>query len=297
MLAALGKTAARALTQRWRSGKAATLITPGPELKRTFAPPSSALIDAYVQHIGGEPRAYRDSIPPHLFSHWALPVASETLRGVPYPLLRVINGGCRMEVRASLPRNEPLQVRGCLAHVDDDGKRALLTTRVITGTASNPDALISEIHAYVPLGNGNGNGNGKGKGRAGADAKKEKPRVPGGAREIAFMQLDHSAGLSFAKLTGDFNPIHWLPPYAKASGFRDVILHGFGTFARCCEGLNRGLFGGDVRKLKSIEVRFTRPLVLPHEAFVFVRDREVYVGDAIEGPAYLSGRFETGDDR
>jgi hypothetical protein len=69
------------------------------------------------------------------------------------------------------------------------------------------------------------------------------------------------------------------------------------------------LFGGDVRKLSVLDVKFTRPLVLPHKAFVFVtdasrrsaaapeRNREVYVGDAIEGPAYLSGRFETGDDR
>lgn len=317
MLATLGKTAARALGQRLRSGKGSTLITPGPEIARTFAPISSALIDEYVAHVGGDPRAYRGVVPPHLFSHWVLPVAAETLRDVNYPLLRVLNAGCRMQVNGPLPREEPLLVRGYLANVDDDGKRALLTERVITSTPSSPDALITDVYAFVPLarersGNGKGSSDPVRERGDGPAPKREKPRVPNGVREIAFMQLPADAGLSFAKLTGDFNPVHWLPAYAKASGFPNVILHGFGTFARCCEGLNRGLFGGDVRKLRVLDVKFTRPLVLPHETFVFVidsrrrsaaalemdsRGREVYVGDAVEGPAYLSGTFETGDDR
>jgi acyl dehydratase len=120
--------------------------------------------------------------------------------------------------------------------------------------------------------------------------------VPEGSHEIAFSKLRSDAGLSFAKLTGDFNPIHWVPAYARASGFRNVILHGFGTFARACEGLNRGLLGGDVRKLKLLEAKFTRPLVLPHAVGVYVRQREVYVGDGIQGPAYMTGYFETGDN-
>ena len=64
----------------------------------------------------------------------------------------------------------------------------------------------------------------------GKAAKKREPsRVPGDARELSFWNLSASAGLEFAKLTGDFNPIHWVPAYARASGFRNVILHGFAT--------------------------------------------------------------------
>jgi hypothetical protein len=29
---------------------------------------------------------------------------------------------------------------------------------------------------------------------------------------------------------------------------------------------------------------------------VYVRQREVYVGDGIQGPAYMTGHFETGDN-
>jgi hypothetical protein len=290
MLATLGRTAARALGQRMRSGKSTTLITPSAEVTRTFAALSSDLLDEYVKHVGGDPRAYRGFIPPHFFPHWALPVAAETLRGVPYPILRVLNAGCRMQVRALMKRDEALHVRAYLANVEDDGKRAILTQRVVTGTKSTPDALITDLYAFVPLATH------REPSSNGVD-KREKPRVPMGAHEISSFHLPEDAGLSFAKLTGDFNPIHWLPAYAKAAGFPNVILHGFGTLARCHEALNRGLFAGDVRKLKLLDVKFTRPLVLPHDVGVYVRNRDVFVGDGIQGPAYLSGRFETGDDR
>jgi hypothetical protein len=288
MLATLGKTAVRALAQRVRpSNGPVRFVTPGPEIRRTVAPLPASLLDEYVAHVGGDVRAYRGIVPPHFFPHWALPLAAEALRPLPYPIMRVVNAGCRMQINATLPRDEPLQVRAQLAHVDDDGQRALITERIITGTASVPDALHVEIYAFVPLRSQPRDGS--------AHEKREKPRVPQGAREIAFEALPSDAGLSFAKLTGDFNPIHWVPAYAKAAGFRDVILHGFGTFARSYEGLVRGLLGGDVRKLTQLDAKFTRPLVLPHSVGVYVRQHEVYVGDGIEGPAYMTGQFEAGE--
>lgn len=288
MLATLGKTAAWAVAQRFAPRRHPTPpSTPSAEIKRSCTAPPGELLDAFVRHLGGEPRAYRDVVPPHFFPHWVLPVVAETMAGVPYPLLRVINAGCRMSIQAPLPRGERLEVRAQLVKVDDDGRRALLTQRVITGTASQPDALVTEIHAHVPLAK---------EPREGGAPRKEKPRVPPGVREIGFVHLDADAGLSFAKLTGDFNPIHWIRPYAKAAGFRSVILHGFGTFARTVEVLNRGLFGGDVHKLRMLEAKFTRPLVLPHDVGFYVNEREVYVGDAALGPAYLVGQFDTAGD-
>lgn len=296
MLAMLGKTAARALTQSLRKGAngKSSVVTPGPEFRRTFAPLPSDLLDQYVSHVGGDARAYKGIVPAHFFPQWSMPVAADALAALPYPILRVLNAGCRMRVHKQLPRGEALHVRAQLAAIDDDGRRALITTRVITGTDSTPDALETEIYAFVPLGKSNGASKDKGNGKP-AKAVADKPRVPEGSHEIAFTKLRADAGLSFAKLTGDFNPIHWVPAYARASGFRNVILHGFGTFARACEGLNRGLLGGDVRRLSLLEAKFTRPLVLPHSVGVYVRQREVYVGDGIQGPAYMTGHFETGE--
>ena len=115
--------------------------------------------------------------------------------------------------------------------------------------------------------------------------------VPKDAQRIAIWQLPVNAGLEFAMLTGDFNPVHWVRPYARAMGFRNRILHGFSTLARTIESLNKELFKGDVSGLQSIDVRFTRPLVLPAAVAVFVKDHHVYVGDAVGSPSYLEGTF------
>jgi hypothetical protein len=317
VLSALGRTALQALRQRVVSDRPGTTPTlPGPEIHRTRAPLPRKLIDDYVAHVGGDPRAYRGEVPPHLFPQWSMPALARTLDGLPYPLLRVVNGGCRVRVQGRLKDDERLQVRARLQDIDDDGRRAVLHQRVTTGTISVPEALVIDFYAIVPLGNGKENGKGKSDGASdgkgdgasvAADggvatavpaprAKKERPRVPEEAREIARMRLGRDAGLGFAKLTGDFNPIHWLAPYARASGFPNVILHGFGSLALAWEALNRNLFGGDVHALTSFDVKLARPLVLPHEVGVYVHGGEVFVGDAEGGPAYLTGFFNARGD-
>ncbi len=298
MLAALGKTAARAISQQLEKqlGRPAAnpASVPSALITRTLHAPSPELLDAYIAHVGGDPRAYKGTVPPHFFPHWVMPVAADTLSHVPYPITRVLNGGCRMQINRPIPRGEALEVSAQLTSIDDDGRRAVLTQHVVTSTASAPEALVVDIYAIVPL-SGHIPAKQPAALRSGDTARKpaEKARVPLDAKEIGFTRLRHDAGLSFAKLTGDFNPIHWLTAAAKAAGFRNVILHGFGTLARGAEALNRGVFGGDAQQLTTLDVKFTRPLVLPHEVGYFVRGNEVFVGDALGGPAYMTGRFDT----
>jgi acyl dehydratase len=287
VLAALGRTALFAIKQQRAPQATSSFVVPGPEITLVRPPLPRDLIDDYVRHLGSDPKSYRGIVPPHLFPQWCMPALARTLEGIPYPILRVVNGGCHVHVLAPIPDNEAIKVRAQLAAIEDDGSRAVLRQTVITGTASVPEALRIEFTAVVPLGNSAE--------KKSDGAKKEKARVPQLAHEVTRELLSADAGLSFAKLTGDFNPIHWLPPYAKASGFRNVILHGFGTFARAWEGLTRGVLGGDVRALSSFEARLTRPLVLPHEIGLYTVGHEVYVGDAPGGPAYLTGRYTAGN--
>jgi acyl dehydratase len=83
--------------------------------------------------------------------------------------------------------------------------------------------------------------------------------------------------------------VHWLSPYARALGFRGTILHGFATMARAMEGLNRALFAGAVDRIRSFDVRLTRPLVLPARVGLYLDGQNVHVGDAPGGPEYLRG--------
>jgi acyl dehydratase len=236
--------------------------------------------------VGGDPSSYKKSVPGHLFPQWGFPLTGKLVDGLKYPMLAAMNGGCKLTLNAPLPPGEPLEVTGQLVNVDDDGRRAILDQVITTGTRRNPDAVVAHLYVFIPLGD-----------KAAKDPKpkgkpeKEKARVAVDARELAYWKLGADAGLDFAKLTGDFNPVHWVPAWARAFGFKSTILHGFGTLARAIEGLNRARFAGDVNALEEIDVRFTRPLLLPAKVGLYTKDDKVWVGDAPGGPAYLEGTF------
>ena len=293
VIASLAHTAAMALRQRMGSMPTEAPSTPTPAIEATIKPRPRELVRDYVRHVGGDPGAYKRVVPAHLFPQWGFPLAARSLENLPYPLVKVLNGGCRLQIDEQLPQGEPLQVRAWLEGIDDDGRRAVLHQRVVTGTAASPEAVTADLYAIVPLGRPKDDGPTNGVRPSNGAAKKDKPRVPVDAEELARWKIRADAGLDFAKLTGDFNPVHWIRPYAKAFGFRSTILHGFSTMARAIEGLNRNLFAGSISAVRVFDCKFTRPLLLPARVGLYVKGHEVWVGDAPGGPAYLQGTFET----
>lgn len=252
---------------------------PGPEIRATVPPPSDRVAREFVRLIGGEPSAYGKSLPPHLFPQWSFPVVLRALEAVPYPPARIVNAGCTLDIAGKLPKGEPLNVTARLAEIDDNGRRALITVNVTTGTPSAPNVLSAAFRMLVPLSRGD-------------KAKSERPRIPGDAREVARLRFRKDTGLDFAKVTGDFNPIHWLPRYAKAMGFRSVILHGFGSMAFCVEALHKNVFAGNVNRIKTIDANFVRALNLPGRAGLYLWDDGQFgLGVAAGGPAYLLGSY------
>lgn len=292
VLASLGQAAFAAVRQRFAKTPAAPPTLPGPPVTATYAPRPPELVRDYLREVGGDPGAYKGVVPAHMFPQWGFGLAAKTLHGVPYPLIKVLNGGCRLEVHRPLPAGEPLEVRAHLEGIDDDGRRAVLHQVVVTSTKSAPDAVVGHFYGIVPLGGGK-----KAEGKNGAARKKkERPRVPADAAELAYWRIGPDAGLAFAALTGDFNPVHWVRPYARAFGFPSTILHGFSTMARAIEGLQRSRFAGATDRLSVVDVKFTRPLVLPAKVGLYATGRDFYVGTAPGGPAFLTGTYETKDD-
>jgi acyl dehydratase len=287
VIASLSGVAMRGLLQRFEHGPRALEPLPGPELSATLAPPPAALIRDYVRAVGGDPLAYGRTIPAHLFPQWSFPLATKTLRRLPFPLLRTLNGGCRLEINAPLSVEEPLLLRARLESVDDDGRRAVLHQRIVTEQRSRPEAVVAHLYAIVPTAS-------RSRPRGPARKPKEILRVPEHARELRRLSLDRNAGLDFALLTGDFNPVHWLAPYARALGYEGSILHGFASMAYAFETLTRELFGGTTNALRMVDVRFVRPLVLPADVGVYVRGNEFFLGSR-GGPAFLAGTYSPAD--
>jgi acyl dehydratase len=265
-----------------RANTGASHISPELELVRTIASPHPALIRDYIEHVGGDPAAYRGLVPPHLFPQWTFPLAARTAARLPYPLTRIVNAGCRLEMNAPLPADgTPLVTRAALQSIDHDGRRALLTQRLVTGTAAEPNALVAIVTALIPLRSNR------------APKKRSSVSIPYDAHELARWSLGRDAGLAFAVLTGDFNPIHWLTRAGVAAGFGGPILHGFAMLARAYEGVVRARFAGDASRIRAVDARFTRPLRLPADVGLYARGDDVWIGDASGTAPYLTMTVET----
>ena len=63
------------------------------------------------------------------------------------------------------------------------------------------------------------------------------------------------------RLSGDPNPLHADPEFARAVGFEQgPILHGLATFGFMVRHVARGACGGDATRLKAFEGQFRRPV-------------------------------------
>ncbi len=261
---------------------------PGPVLRDVVPPRDPGLIRDYVRNTGGSPSWYKGLVPPHLYPQWSFPLMSRTLVDLPYQMTRIINAGCKLEIHAPIPADEPLLLEAQLTHLDDNGKRALVKNHLTCGTDSSPNALEATVTAFFPLKRSDEE---RARDKS-PRAKKEKPHIPADARRVDRWRLSSRAGLDFALLTGDFNPVHWVPQLARMSGFKGTILHGYASMARLIESLNRQLFAGDPTRLSSIDVRFSAPILLPGKVGVFTHgEDQCFVGKAPGAPACLTATY------
>jgi hypothetical protein len=260
---------------------------PRPEVDKHVEAPPREMVEAYLEAVGGEPDSYRGLLPPHLFAQWSYDQIARTLQHRLDPMHELLNGGCRLEINGPLPASNELRVAVRLEDVDASPSRLRFHHVVETGPLTHPSALVAHVYFVLP----------KSKGEGGDD--RSSPNVREDAREITRWLIPDDAGWEFAKLTGDFNPIHWLRPAARATGFDNTILHGFATMARAMEGLNTEWFGGET-PIELFDVRFTHPLVLPADVGLYVSGDsepgdanpgpvEVAVGDEPGGTAYMIG--------
>ena len=266
--------------------------TPGPAYAEVVGPRPKALVTDLVRWAGGSPRAWKGTLPPYMFPQWGFPVLGRTLDGAPYPMAKVLNQGCRFDVREPLPMGKPLTLRAHLHSVDDDGTRARIHQQLVTTVDGLEQGLSSDVYSFVPLAK-----------RRKGGPRRSPPIVPLDAVEVGRRRLSASAGLDFARLTGDFNPVHWVRPYAKMAGFRGIILHGFATAALATEAVIAHRWFGDAGRLGGLEVRFTRPLVLPAKVGVFLGPPDedgrlpIAVGAAPGGGAAMLGHIWSRDAR
>lgn len=217
-------------------------------VRSSVRPGSDRNLDAYAAWAGAPADRYAGLVPPHSASRWAMPMVAQLTAQAPHPLLKVVNQGVRLQVAAPLPRGVELELEGRLVGDDERDGRVRIHSRIEVSTPTTPAAVTLDAIAVVA-----GSGSGRGASRSARPAPPDHRWETVGTWGAAARD-----GVRFFHLTGDFNPIHTLAPFARRTRFGGPILHGFGSFARTFETLQGAL--GTVRDL---DVRFVAPVRMP----------------------------------
>jgi len=214
-------------------------------LRQEMHAPSAKLLDAYNRWAGMDVARFGGCIAPHFAAcQMGLRMISRLTAQSPYPLLSVVNQGVHIQVNTPLPRDEHFTLSGRLMDASDDSYRARIHSQVRISTSQATDAVIVDAYAAVML-------------RARTNKKASKaPAVS--FRTVGHWQASAREGVTFFKLTGDFNPLHTLPLLARRTRYGGCIMHGYGSFAQLYEAVRRA--GWDIAE---IDIRFVRAVPLP----------------------------------
>ncbi len=183
----------------------------------------------------------------------------ELLQDAEVDLAMVVHGGEKIELLQPLPHEGVLLTTATIRGIYDMRKFAF----VLVDTESKNEAgeVITRTTSNIIVREAGGFG-------GGLAPKEETFAVPKDV-PVAFQceeKTSEEQALLY-RLSGDYNPLHADPAFAKKVGFDQPILHGLCTYGYAVRHLVNGLLGGDPTRLRSFDAQFKRP-VLPGDTFV-----------------------------
>jgi acyl dehydratase len=134
----------------------------------------------------------------------------------------------------------------------DKGKAAVVVLESnATDTAGKP-LFSTTMSAFI-----------RGEGGWGGDRGPSGPRnVPPEREPDTVVSYDTRKDQALLyRLSGDRNPLHSDPSFAKLAGFDAPILHGLCTYGFTGRALLHGVCGGDPARFKHVEGRFSTPVM------------------------------------
>jgi acyl dehydratase len=169
----------------------------------------------------------------------------------------LVHGEQAVELARPLPAEGTLKSTGKIAAIYDKGKGAVVVSETEAVDAKSGELLFKTRSSVFIRGEG---GFGGDRGPSGP-VNEPPPRKPD--HEVTYKTLPEQALIY--RLSGDRNPLHSDPEFAKRAGFPRPILHGLCTYGFTGRALLHTLCGSDPARFKSMEGRFSKP-VFPGEA-------------------------------
>jgi len=167
---------------------------------------------------------------------------------------QLVHGEQAFELAGPIPVEGTVRTTGRITGIYDKGKGAVIATESVSvDAATGEPRFTTRSSVYI-----------RGAGGFGGE------RGPSGPRNVApDREPDHRVTYLTSpdqalvyRLSGDRNPLHSDPEFAKLAGFDRPILHGLCTYGFTGRALLHSLCGGDPARFRSMEGRFSAP-VLP----------------------------------
>ena len=178
--------------------------------------------------------------------------------GVPFDQLGTFNpalmlhGGQAIELFGEIPPDGEIESTGSIGAIWDKGKAAsvdLVSESVDLATGK----LLFRVTMTAFL---------RGEGGFGGE------RGPASTFKLPDRKPDHELRYEtrvdqplIYRLSGDRNPLHSDPAFAKLGGFDQPIMHGLCTYGFTGRALLHSLCGGDPKRFKSMAGRFSKPVM------------------------------------
>ncbi|GAB2790263.1 MaoC/PaaZ C-terminal domain-containing protein [Streptomyces chlorus] len=176
-----------------------------------------------------------------------------SMPGVDVDLARVLHGGQSLTLYRPLPAEGTATTASRIAAVHDKAKAAVLVMRTDVADADGP-LWTDDAQIYV-------RGEGGWGGDRGPSARRE---TPAGSPDLTVERTIREDQALLYRLSGDWNPLHADPGFAKRAGFERPILHGLCTYGMTLKVVVDTLLGGDVTRVRGYATRFAG-IVYPGE--------------------------------
>ncbi len=213
---------------------------------------------AYEMHKDGFVAVPTYGVIPVINSILAMAKEGTMAPGLNYGLERLLHGEQKMTLHRPLPPKAKLTHRSRITDIFDKGKGALIVTET-ESFDDDGDLLITNVFTAFIKGAG---------GWGGDPGPKEKKNVAPDRKPDAVeeQKIEENQALLY-RLSGDWNPLHADPSFAKAFGFERPILHGLCTMGYAARHVLKHFGKGDPRLFESIDVRFSKS-VFPGETLL-----------------------------
>ena len=191
--------------------------------------------------------------------------------------IMVVHGEQRLSITNALPVSGDFIANAKVIGCYDKGQArgAIIEVETTVKNKKNNEEICKLVSTTFARGDG---------GFGGPDSPKKEIFIPDGEPDyVSEVSTKPDQALIF-RLSGDYNPLHSDPNFAKAAGFEKPILHGMCTYGIACRSLVNEICENDASKLKRFDCRFSSP-VYPGETIItemWKKDKMIYFNSKVK---------------